>query len=98
MKTKFKFNTASFTLDTHKAITRDMNGQVLEATAVPVEIPAIDVECEVEYTASEMLELWKATKTIMSEAPATLGDFMVKMYETMETVNAMTVEGTNESC
>lgn len=98
MKTKFKFNTASFTLDTHKAITRDMNGQVLEATAVPVEIPAIDVECEVEYTASEMLELWKVTKTIMAESPEVIGEFMVKMQQVVTQANAMTEEGTNESC
>lgn len=81
MKTKFKFNIGSFTVNTHQTVTRDNNGEITDVTGIPVEIPTINVEGEVEYTAKEMLELWGVAKTIMEEAPEVATKFAQSLVE-----------------
>lgn len=80
MKTKFKFNIGAFTLNTNTTIVRNDKGELVEATAVPVEIPAMDIEGEVEYSASEMLEFWNVVKTVSNEAPDVFKDFAVNLF------------------
>lgn len=81
MKTKFKLNLGGFTINTNTSVERNEEGVVTEVISVPVEIPAINIEGEVEYTAGEMLELWNTYKTIMKEAPEVLGEFASKLVE-----------------
>lgn len=44
-------------------------------------IPAVDIDVEVEYSASEMLDMWKLTKTIAEESPIVFENFMVDILE-----------------
>jgi len=71
MKTKFKISTGSFNVERVAE----------EVKAIPFSIPAVDIDVEVEYSASEMLELWNTTKTVLNESPEVFENFAVKLVE-----------------
>ena len=102
MKTKFKLNLGGFTINTNTTVVRNDKGEVVEATAIPVEVPAISIEGEVEYTAGEMLDMWNVTKTVAKEAPEVFKnlaiDFVKAYYEAEEVVMPMHEERDNASC
>lgn len=101
MKTKFKFNLGGCTINREVNRIVDEKGQI-EIQSVPMEIPAIEVEGEVEYKASEILELWNAYKVIADEAPEVLGKFAVALveayYEADRKVAPLHEEAKNECC
>lgn len=102
MKTKFKFNVGGFTFNTNQTVVRNAEGMITEVTGVPVEVPAIVVEGEVEYQASEVLEMWNAFKVITAEAPEVLGNFASSLveeyYKAEAKVMPMHKEHDSESC
>lgn len=81
MKTNFKFTVGGFTLN--KVVGTAVNNSTgeVETQVMPVDVPAIDVEGSVEYTAGEMLDMWRVYKTVMEESPEVLGTFATKLVE-----------------
>lgn len=80
MKAKFRINTGAFNFD--KVVSeKQVNGVVEEVKALPISIPSIDIDVEVEYSASEMLEMWNVTKTVANEAPEVFENFAIKLVE-----------------
>lgn len=100
MKAKFKINTGAFELN---KVVREVekNGVLEEVQAIQTPIPSINIDVEVEYSASEMLEMWKATKTIAEECPEVLKNLavnLVKAYNAVEENTTTQEERVDEVC
>ena len=80
MKTRFNITVGGFTVDREVSITRNELGDIIEREVKPVQIPKTRIEGELEYSITELRNMWALTKEIMEESPEAFKHFAIKLF------------------